>query len=104
MAMARVRYCWRCRMDIPMLDEDEFARFSGVLFGNLERDLRGETALKLYCDLTGFEETNINAVHHHRLALHGPDCRAYGKPLRTPRANFCAACGAERSTGSAGAA
>jgi hypothetical protein len=53
--------------------------------------------LDRYFELTGFRETNINAVWHHRLSLYGPPCEACGKPLRTPKASFCAACGAPAS-------
>jgi len=54
----------------------------------------GHTALELYRAITGFAETNINAIRHHRISLYGLPCQACGKPLRTPRASFCAACGA----------
>ncbi|QDE65770.1 MULTISPECIES: hypothetical protein [Myxococcus] len=53
-------------------------------------------ALREYERLTGFRETNINAVLHHRLILFGPPCTTCGKPLRTPQARYCAACGALR--------
>jgi hypothetical protein len=44
--------------------------------------------------MTGLRETNINAIWHHRIAEYGPPCGACGKPLRTPKARLCAACGA----------
>ena len=41
----------------------------------------------------GVEETNPNSVYHHRFSLYGPPCPDCGKPLRTPQAKLCAACG-----------
>ena len=29
--MPRILYCWRCDMDLPMLDEDEWAKFEPLL-------------------------------------------------------------------------
>jgi hypothetical protein len=49
--------------------------------------------LEMYRLLTGFEETNPNAVFHHVAELYGPPCPQCRKPLRTPAARFCAACG-----------
>ena len=49
-----------------------------------------------YKHLTGFEETNVNAIAHHRIEIHGPPCNACGKPLRTPVARRCVECGAVR--------
>jgi hypothetical protein len=48
---------------------------------------------KRYEEMTGFRETNFLAVMHHRLSDYGPICENCGKPFRTPRAKFCAACG-----------
>ena len=48
--------------------------------------------LREYERITGFRETNPNAIHHHVVSMYGPPCTACGKPLRTPRARFCAAC------------
>lgn len=54
----------------------------------------GKESLAAYERLTGFCETNPNALFHHRLSLYGPPCDNCGKPLRTPTALSCAACGA----------
>jgi hypothetical protein len=63
-----------------------------------EWDERFAPALQAYERITGVAETNINAIWHHRRSLYGPPCEACSKPLRTPRASFCAACGWERLT------
>lgn len=98
---------------MPMLDEAEFAAVSTLYLGggsslkDVRRenpDLSGtdlihalhEPMRNAYEQITGMYETNENAIMHHRIALYGPDCTQCGKPLRTPRASFCAACGAKR--------
>lgn len=43
---------------------------------------------------TGEPESNPNAVWHHVVSQYGPPCAQCGKPLRTPQAQLCAACGA----------
>lgn len=53
--------------------------------------------LARYKDLTGFEETDVYALYHHRIELYGPPCSVCGKPLRTPVARRCVECGAVRS-------
>ena len=49
--------------------------------------------LQMYQLLTGFVETNPNAVLHHEVDQYGPPCPQCHKPLRTTEARFCAACG-----------
>ena len=56
----------------------------------------GRQLLTAYERITGFKETDPNALFHHRLSMFGPPCHVCGKPLRTPVANYCAACGAKR--------
>jgi hypothetical protein len=85
-------WCWRCKTEIPMLDEQEYSQVVAHLDlgGNLGQ--RFESALEEYKSITGFPETNANAVFHHRLSLYGPPCAHCGKPLRTPQAKLCGSC------------
>ena len=110
--MARVIYCWRCRADVPMLTEDEWATLSPLLDNAISqiksyRERHGcsliearakgfERALDWYRSATGHDEQNGEALFHHRRSMYGPPCHACGKPLRTPQARYCAACSAER--------
>ncbi len=94
-------WCWRCQMEIPMLDESEYqqAHFLYVEgmknnsenFGNKQE--RFKKLLDYYFELTGFKVTEPNAIMHHRIAQYGPLCENCKKPYRTPKATFCAACG-----------
>lgn len=110
--MSRPLYCWRCKTVIPMLDEREWAELAVPLGKVIElikkvrteqglslpdaSPIAGAEALNLYRELTGFVETNVHALWHHRLSLFGPPCSSCGKPLRTPKAKHCAECGAWR--------
>lgn len=107
-----VLWCWRCKIDIPMLDEAEFTEWHeayrsafatregkkpahALRFGRVDTpplQARFAAALGLYKQMTGFDETNVNAILHHRISLYGPPCPECEKPLRTPRARMCAAC------------
>lgn len=93
-------------MVIPMLDEDEYSKVMAAkerVWKEQEKYISGELTnfkqaldgaiLNAYNGITGFNESNINAVFHHRISLYGPPCGNCGKPLRTPLAKFCAACG-----------
>lgn len=99
-------YCWRCDMVIPMLDDEEYMRVhkrEGEIWKNRENYSKnglavfkrsiGEAVLEEYNKITGFNETNYLAIYHHRISIYGEPCGNCGKPLRTPLARFCAACG-----------
>jgi len=81
-------------MEIPMLDDDEFERvmtLRGTGTGDLWERQFGPV-LREYERITGFHETNFNAVYHHKASQYGPLCWNCGKPLRTPEARICGAC------------
>lgn len=113
--MAQDLYCWRCDKVVAMLDEQEWEAMEPALTqsivdiqnhrkagATLQEALRmphGLQALQLYKEITGHSETNPDVIRRHRIAIYGPPCCACGKPLRTPQASFCAACGHPRSVG-----
>ena len=93
-----------------MLDEEEFAVIANLYAQSLNgaKEFRTQNRASLsdiplavlfqpvreaYLKMTGMDESNENAIMHHRISLYGPPCEYCGKPLRTPRASFCAACG-----------
>lgn len=96
-------WCWRCKMEVPMLDDDEY-----LIAYNLYREAfdvnksgiplkqRFKPLLEYYKEVSGFEETIPNAIMHHKISMYGPPCEKCGKPYRTPKASFCAACGNKR--------
>jgi hypothetical protein len=48
--------------------------------------------------LTGAAHVRPRIVEHHRVELYGPPCTRCRKPLRTPAARLCVACGERRAT------
>jgi len=101
----KIRYCWRCRMDVPMLDKEEGEIASKLFaegFQEIKNSLKApikqnfKKLLDYYNGLTGFEETNPNAIMHHFVEMYGPDCENCGKPYRTETAAFCPKCGNKR--------
>ena len=92
------KYCWRCKMEVPMLDEKEYKKAS-ELYGKAFKVKSGsikdrfKELLVYYNRLTNFGETEPNAIMHHRISLYGENCEKCGKPYRTAKASFCANCG-----------
>ncbi len=100
----KILWCWRCKMEIPMLDKGEFEKAqilyskgmknTGMRFNNPQE--RFKELLAYYFEITGFRETEPNAILHHSIQLYGPACESCNKPYRTKQASFCAACGNKR--------
>jgi hypothetical protein len=60
--------------------------------------LYGQGLLARYHEITSFRETNVNALWHYRVSQFGSPCSSCSRPLRIPRARFCAECGALRQS------
>jgi hypothetical protein len=108
-------YCWRCDCDVPMLEDVEYDEIHPLLVTGLqmikEERITNDQPLNViklhdvyrpfldaFEKLTGYIETNPNAITHHRISMYGEACANCGKPLRTPKASRCMACGATKST------
>lgn len=102
-------YCWRCRQEMPFLEEDEWALVAPH-FAHLIKDIQQYriennvdlgTALreaplqakKVFEEITGYMGMHPNAIGHHRLIEWGPECTHCGHLLRTPLAKACLHCG-----------
>jgi hypothetical protein len=78
---------------MPMLDETEYQLVVATKNASkIPMRERLNAALKEYNHITGAEETNPNAIWHHRRSMYGPPCNSCGKPLRTPKAMLCGSC------------
>ena len=107
----KVLWCWRCKMNVPMLDEQEFSeilRLSGEAMRALRERAPSNIQLErvplrdyfrpvaeAYEGITGFREENPNAIMHHRISMYGPPCPRCGKVLRTATSHKCFECGFE---------
>jgi hypothetical protein len=91
----KMLWCWRCRAEVPMLDDEEFRRITSLKDkgeGTTPRERMFSAVLREYERVTGFPGTNPNAIYHHQLSQYGPPCSKCGKPLRTPQAKLCGSC------------
>ncbi len=111
----KMMWCWRCKQEVPMLDEEEYSKVDEIYADCIKKvkKFREDTGLSLqetpkdeicmpvtleYNRIIGIETTfNHEAIMHHphRISSYGPPCKVCGKPLRTPRAKMCAACGSK---------
>ena len=111
-------WCWRCKQDVPMLDENEYKviyALYGECFRKAQKQVREretipkeeqrtlhelfEPVRKEYERMTGMVDCHHNSILHHRISIYGPPCRHCGKTLFGPRARFCAVCGQAQASG-----
>lgn len=94
-------WCWRCRQEMPMLDEEEFKviyeLYMHIIWSRHDRVGAELKVSEYYSKITGASHMHLNVIMHHRIALYGPPCENCGKPYRTNQASFCAACGHKRA-------
>jgi hypothetical protein len=68
-------WCWRCKTDVPILDDDEYRQVTAVRGTGTHRSIQEKfmgPVLAEYERITGFHETNANAIFHHRASDYGP--------------------------------
>jgi hypothetical protein len=87
------------RQILPLLqgaidDVKHYREQHGVSLAEAKDTALGLSARAKYLELTGYDESNVNAIWHHRRSEFGPECSKCGKLLRAPQATFCAECGA----------
>jgi hypothetical protein len=93
--MAEMLWCWRCQMEVAMLDAEESKKASEIYSQSFKEGgilVMRKAMLEYYNEVTGWKETNVNAALHHIASLYGPPCEKCGKPYRTPQAKLCGAC------------
>ena len=115
----KMLYCWRCQIEVPMLDEEEYRiirdvdrdcarafKEAGSKQSNApfhlkksDEELRSIYFAPLfakYTEITGFSSTVYDNTEllNHRLSNCGPMCKQCNKPLRTNTATKCTECGA----------
>ena len=92
-------------MEVPMLNDEEY-KIASRLYAEGIKGVHGgsnmlerfKPLLAYYKEVTGWDETVPNAIMHHGISIYGPPCEHCGKPYRTPKATFCAACGHKRTS------
>ena len=87
-----------------MLNEEEYAKacelYSEAIRntnGEEDRLIRYKALIDYYKEITGWDETEPNAIMHHRIEQYGSLCENCGKPYRIPLASFCAGCGQKKT-------
>ena len=102
-------FCFRCKKDMPFLDEVEWETISPLIRGSMldvkkyreehqcdlataKKNFRSEATVQ-FEKLTDYPDVYVSTITHHRLKDMGPECVACGHLFRINKAKFCANCG-----------
>ena len=115
--MADLFYSYKVRREIPLLSEEDYKAVAVHLRNRIDDIKRyrkkhncsleealakangGQKALAAFEKVTGVRLNHPDEIYIARRALYGRQCGNCGKPVRTPRAKFCAECGWPLSNG-----
>ena len=102
-------YCWKCKNNMPFLEENEWLEISPLLEKakktlinyRKKHDCDLKTARKeckpevtqVFENITGISNVHFDIICHHRLKDWGQECPDCGYLLRTTKAKYCAKCG-----------
>ena len=69
----KILWCWRCKMEVPMLNDKEFAiapKLYGDAFGFKKGTLdeRFQPLIEYYYSITGSKDFTPNAIMHHQIS------------------------------------
>jgi hypothetical protein len=101
----KMLWCWRCKAEMPMLDEDEygeiarlykeamsatkeFRQLCGISLEGASIEQRFQPVRTHYERLTGMKECHENAILHHRRSLYGHHVHIVESPFEAPRLSF----------------
>lgn len=107
----KIQWCWKCKRDVPMLDENEWAIVFALHMESVNSQKRHghedtpenkSVALDRYATfcltlegITGERSADPRTCiwHRHRIAARGAPCAQCGKVMRGPGASQCFECG-----------
>ena len=105
----KIYYCWRCRQEMPFLNEREWTQIAPHLEHIMTdiKQYREENnvdlhtakikmkfrATEIFEQLTGYKDIDPQIIFHHRLNDWGQECSNCGYLLRTQNGAFCVHCG-----------
>lgn len=111
--MPHTYYCWKCKRSAPFFTESEWNELGPLVDTDIAiiKEYREATNCSLDEALnrlpfdssrlaeawSGYRERSPSRFYHHRLSVWGGECLDCGALFRTPKAAFCASCGADSS-------